>query len=139
MVNGGVHGLSGGGKRAGSQHLDLLRVSDSGTGIDGLLLGLLQLSSEVPKLRYLSFDKGISQLLYGSVDNRLIGVPRFEYALSKGIEGGLHTVARSSAQFDGENGVTFTHSEVGARTDVVEYESHKFCLPLIVVGVVDGR
>ena len=46
----GVHGLSGGGEGAGGQHLNLLRMSDFGVGIDDFLSGLLKLSGEVLEL-----------------------------------------------------------------------------------------
>ena len=107
-VDGGVHCLSGGGERAGSEDLDLLRVSDGVASVDDFLSGFLQFSSEVPELRNFAFDEGISQLLYGSVDDGLVSVSRFEYALSKGIKRGLRAVARSGTQFDSEDGVTFT-------------------------------
>ena len=96
-VDGGVHGLSGGGERTGSQYLDLLRVSDGGAGINDFLSGFLQLTGEVSELRYLAFDEGVSQLLYCSIDDELVRVSHFEYSLLKGIEGGLRTIARSSA------------------------------------------
>ena len=137
-VDGGVHGLSGGVECTGGQYLDLLRVSDGVAGIDNFLSSFLQLSGEVLELGYLAFDKGVPQLLYGLVNDELVGVSRFEYALSKGVEGGLRTVARLSAQLDGEYGVAFTHCEVSPRTGVVEYEPHKFSLSFIVVSVVNG-
>ena len=90
------------------------------------------------KLGHFSFNERISQLLYGSVDDGLIGMSGLKYALPKGIEGGLCTLARLCTQFDGEDGVTFTHSEVGSRAYVVEYESYKFGLPFVIVGVADG-
>ena len=138
-VNGGVHGLLGRGERAGSQYLNLLRMFDSEAGIDDFLLGLLQLSGEVSELGYFAFNEGVSQLLYGSIDDELVGVSRFEYAWSKGIEGGLRTIARSSTQSDGEDRVTLSHSEVGTRAGVVQYEPYKFGLSFVVIGVANGR
>ena len=137
-VDGGVHSLPGGGERAGSQYLNLLRVSDSDAGVNDLLSGFLQFSGEMPELRYLAFDEGVSQLLYGSIDDELVRVSRFEYALPKGVEGGLRTIARSSAQFDGEDGVAFAHSEVGTRTGVIKYKPYKLGFSFIVVGIANG-
>ena len=49
-LNGGVHGLSSGGKGAAGQHFDLLRMSNFGTCIDDFLSGLEEFLSEVSKL-----------------------------------------------------------------------------------------
>ena len=137
-VDGGVHGLPGGGKCAGGQHLDLLRVSDRAAGIDDSLSGFLQLSSEVSELGYFAFNKGISQLLYSSINDALVGMPGFKDALSKGIEGRMRTVARSCPQFDRKYRVSFTHGEVGTWAGVVKYEPYILGPALVVVGVVDG-
>ena len=138
-VDGRVHGLSGGGERASGQYFDLLGVSDCVSSVDDFLTSGLQFLGEVSELGHFAFDKGISESLYGVIDDGLVVVPRLEYALSKGVERGLRTVARSSSQFDSEDWVTFTHSEMGARTRIVEYKSYEFGLSLVVVGVVDGR
>ena len=91
------------------------------------------------ELGHLTFNEGISQLLHGLIDDGLVDVSRLEYTLSERVERGLRPIARSSSQLDGKDGVTFTHSEVGTRTGVVEYESYKFGLPFVIVSVVDGR
>ena len=130
--NRGVHGLVGGGKGAGGQHLNLLRMSDFGVRIDDFLTGLLKLLSEVSELLHLAFDEGVSQLLHGSVDDGLVRLPEFEDALSKGVKGGLCTVAGSCAQFNREYRVTFTHGEMGTRAGIVEYESHVFGFALVI-------
>jgi hypothetical protein len=49
-LNGGIHGLSGGGEGTAGQHLDLLCVSDFGAGVDDFLLGFEELPSEVSEL-----------------------------------------------------------------------------------------
>ena len=138
-VGRGVHGLTSGGEGAGSQHLDLLHVSDLGAGIDDFLSGLLEFSSEGSKLKNFAFDERVPQLLHGSVDDELVGLPGLEDALSKGIEGGVRTITRSRPQLDCEYWMSFAHGEVGAWTSVVEYESHVFGPAPVVVGVVDGR
>ena len=138
-IDGRVHGLSCGGEGTGGQHLHSLGMSDLGTGVDHFLPGVLEFSGEGSKLKDFSLDEWISQLSYGSVDDGLIGLPRLEDTLSKGMEGGLRTVSRSRSQFDREHRVSFTHGEVGAWTTVVEYEPYVFGLALIVVGVVNRR
>ena len=92
----GVDGLMSGGEGTSGQHLDLLRVSDCCLCVDNLLSGFLEFSSEVPELQHFAFDEGISKLLYGAVDDGLIGLSGFEDALPERIEGRLRTVARSS-------------------------------------------
>ena len=92
-----VHCLTGGGESAGGQHLDLLGVSDFSASIDNLLLSLLKFLSEVSKLQHLALDKGIPQLLYGSINDELVGLSRLEDALSKRVEWGLCAVAGSCA------------------------------------------
>ena len=90
------------------------------------------------ELGHLAFNKRVSQLLYGTIDEGLVGVSHLEDPLSKRIEGGLRTVMRSSSQLDGEDGVTFSHGKVGSRTNIVDYESYEFGFPFVVVSVVDG-
>ena len=138
-IDRGVHSLSGSGEGASGQDLHLLGVSDFGAGVDDFLSDLLKFSGEGSKLKNFSLDKRIPQLLDGSVDDRLVRLPGFEDTLSKGIERRMHTIARSCPQFDCEHRVSFAHGEVGAWADVVEYKSHVFGFPFIVVGVVDGR
>ena len=137
-VGGGVHGLSSSGEGAGGQHFHLLGMSYFGAGIDNLLSGLLELLGEGSKLKDFSFYEGIPQLLHGSVDDELVGLSGLEDALSKGIEGGMHTVARSCLQLDCKHRMSFTHGEVCAWAGVVEYESYVFGPTLVVVGIVDG-
>ena len=93
----------------------------------------------MPELGHLAFDKGVSQLLYGTIDDGLIVVSRLEYTLSKGIERGLRTVTGSSSQSNSEDWVAFAHSEMSAWTRIVEYKPYKLGLPLVVIGIVDGR
>ena len=137
--DGGVHGLAGHGEGAGSQHFNLLRVLDFGASVDDFLSGLLKLLGEVLELQHLSFDEGVPQLLYGSVDDELVRLSELEDALSKGMKGGLRTLTRSCAQFNHEYWVSFTHGEVGARAGVVEYKAYVFGLALVVVSVINGR
>ena len=115
----GIHGLSGSGEGTGGQHLHLLGVSDFGVGVDDLLLGLLKFLGEGSKLKNFSFDKGIPQLLHGSVDDDLVWLSGFENALSKGVERRVRTVTRSCPQLDCEHRVSFTHGKVGARASIV--------------------
>ena len=71
-LDGSVHGLSGGGEGTTGQYFDLLHVSNFGASVDDFLLGFEKLLGEVSELQHFSFDEGVSQLLYGSVDNGLI-------------------------------------------------------------------
>ena len=87
-IRGLIHRLSSSGEGTGGQHFDLLRVSDTGTGIDDLLPGFLEVLRESSKLLYFSFDEGVTQLLYGAIDDGLIGLSRFKDPLAKRIEGG---------------------------------------------------
>ena len=96
-IDGRVHGLSGGGERASGQHLDLLGVPNCISGVDDLLSDFLQVLGEGAKLGYLAFDEGVSQLLYGAIDDGLVGMARLKYSLSEGVERGLRTIARSSS------------------------------------------
>ena len=138
-IRGLIHRLSSSGEGTGGKHFDLLRMSDTGTGVNDLLSGFLEVLRESSKLLYFSFDEGVTQLLYGAINDGLIGLSRFEDPLAKRIEGGLGPVAGSCAKFDREHGVSFAHGEVGARADIVEYEMYVFGLALVVVCVVDGR
>ena len=138
-LDGGVHGLSGSSESAAGQHFDLLRVSYFGAHVDDLLSGFEELSSEVSELSHFAFDKGVPQLLQCSVDDRLIWLPVFEDALSKGMKGGLRTVAGSRSQLDREHRMPFAHSEVSSRAGVVEYKSHVFRFAFVIVCVIDGR
>ena len=95
MFGGSIHGLSCGGEGAAGQHLDLLCVSDFISGVDDFLAGLEEFLGEVSELQDLALDEGISQLLYGSIDDGLVGLPILEDTLAKGVERGLRTVARS--------------------------------------------
>ena len=49
-LDGSVHGLLGGGKGAGGQHLDLLCMSDFGASVDDFLSGFLEFLGEVLEL-----------------------------------------------------------------------------------------
>ena len=91
----GIHGLTSSGKGAGGQHLDLLGVTDFGPGIDHFLSRCGKFLSEVSKLKDFSFNKRIPQPLHRSVDESLVRLSMFEDALTKGMEWGLGTVARS--------------------------------------------
>ena len=93
--DGSVHSLAGGGEGAGGQHFDLLCVLDFGTSVDNFLPSFLKFSSEVSELYHLSFDEGVSQLLYCLIDDGLVGLPGLEDVLTKGMERGLHTITRS--------------------------------------------
>ena len=138
-VDGGVYGLAGGGEGAGGQHLDLLCMSNFGARIDDFLSSFLELLSEVSELQHLSFDEGVSQLLYGSIDDRLVWLSGLEDSLAERVERGLRTIARSCTQLDCEHRMSSTHSEECAWAGVVEYELHVFGLAFVIVGVVDGR
>ena len=59
-VCGSVYGLSGGGEGTGSQHLNLLHMTDFGSGVNYFLLGFEELLSEVAELQRLSFDERVS-------------------------------------------------------------------------------
>ena len=135
----GVHSLSSGRKGAGSQHLDLLSVLDFGSSVDDFLLRLEEFLGEVSELEHFTFDKWVFQLLYGSVDELLVRSSILEDALTKGMKGGLRTIARLRSQFDGEDRVSFSHCKVGSGACVVEYESYVFGFALIVVGIIYGR
>ena len=138
-VGRGVHGLSSGSEGAGGQHFHLLGMSDFSAGVDDLLSGLLEFSGEGSKLKHFTFDEGVSRLLYGSVDDGLIGLSGLEDTLSKGVEGGMHTVAGSCSQLDREHRVSLSHGKVSTWTSVVEDKPYIFGPALVVVGVVDGR
>ena len=138
-VDRGVHGLAGGGEGASSQHLDSLHMSDFGASFDDFLSGFLKFLGEVSELQHLAFDKGVPQLLYGSIDDELVRLSKLEDTLSKGIKRGLRTIVRPCTQFDREYWVSFTHGEVGARAGVVEYESYVLGFALVVVSVVNGH
>ena len=113
-------------------------MSDAGTSVDDLLSCILEVLRKPAELLYLSFDKRVAKLLHGAIDDELVGLPRLEDPLAKRIEGGLGAVARSCTKFDREYGVSFTHSEMGTRADVVEYEVYVFSLALVVVRIRDG-
>ena len=49
-IGGGVHGLSGCGEGTTSEHLNLLGMSNFGTGVDDFLSSLEEFLSEVSKL-----------------------------------------------------------------------------------------
>ena len=138
-ISGHVHCLSSSGEGAGGEYFDLLRVSDASASVNDFLSGFLEVLRESSELLYLSFDKGVAQLMYSMVDDRLVGLPRLEDPLAKRVEGGLGAVARSCAKFDREYGVSFSHGEVGAGTDVVKHEVYIFGLALVIVCIVDGR
>ena len=138
-VGGGVHSLSGGGESADGQQLYLLRVSDTGASVNNLLSRVLEVLRKLTKLLYFSFDEGIAKLLDGAVNDELIGLSQFEDPLTERVERGLCAVARPCAKFDREHGVSFTHGEMGAGANVVEYEVYVFGLALVVIRIVDGR
>ena len=137
-IRGFIHRLSGSGEGTGGKYLDLLRVSDTSVSVDNFLSGVVEVLRKSSKLLYLSFNKGVAQLLHSSINDKLVGLSRFKDSLAKRIEWGLGATARSCAKLDREHGVSFTHGEVGARADVVEYEMYVFGLALVVVRVVDG-
>ena len=117
----------------------MLRVSDASASVDDLLLCVLEVLRKSAELLYFSFDEGIAKLLHGAIDDELVRLSRLEDPLAKRVEGGLGTVARSCPEFDCKYGMSFTHSEVGARADVIEYEVYIFSLALVVIRVGDGR
>ena len=133
-----IHRLSGSGEGTGGEYFDLLSVSDASASVDDFLPGFLEVLRKSSELLYFSFDERVAQLLHSAVDDELIGLSRLKDSLAKRVEGGLGAVARSCAKFDREHGVSFTHGEVGAGTDVVEYEVYVFGLALVVVCIVDG-
>ena len=135
--DGSIHGLSCGSKGAAGQHLDLLRVLDFGASVNDFLSSLEEFLGEVPELQHFSLDEGVSQLLYGAVDNRLVGLSVLKNALSKGMKRGLRTIARSCSQLNREHRMSFTHGKVGPGARVVEYESHIFGLAFVIVSVVN--
>jgi hypothetical protein len=137
-VDGGVHCLAGGGEGASGQHFDSLCLSNFGTGLNDLLSDFLELLSEMSELPHLTFNEGISHLLYRSIDDGLIRVSGLEHSLTKGVEGRLRTVARSCTKLDCEHRVTFPHGEVSVWAGVVEYEPYVLGLALVVVGIVNG-
>ena len=92
-----IHSLSGSGEGTAGQHLDSLGLSDFSTGVDDFLSNFLELPSEVSELQHFSFDEGIPQLLYSSVDDGLVWLSVFEDVLTEGVKGGLRTVTRSCA------------------------------------------
>ena len=108
-------------------------------GVDEFLPGFLEVLCKPSELLHFSFDEGIAQLLYGAVNDGLIGLSRLEDPLAKRIERGLGAVARSCAEFDREYRVSFTHGKVGAGADVVEYEMYVLGFASVVVRVVNGR
>jgi hypothetical protein len=114
-------------------------MSDTGTSVDDFLSSLLEVLGESSKLLYFSFNEGVAQLVYCTIDNLLVGLSRLENPLAKRIEGGLGAIARSRSKFDCEHRMSFTHGEVGAGADVVEYEVYVFGLALVVVRIPDGR
>jgi hypothetical protein len=131
--------LAGSGEGTGGQHLDLLCMSDFGACLDDFLPGFLEFLSEVPELQYLTFDEGVSHLLYRSIDDILVWVSGLKHPLAKGTEGRLRAIAGSSAKLDREHGVAFPHGEVGTWAGVIEYEPYILGFALVVVGVVDGH
>ena len=137
-TSGFVHSLSGGGEGTDSQQFDLLRVSETGAGINDLLSRVVKVLRETAKLLHFSFDEGVTELLDGAVDDGLIRLARLEDPLAKRIEGGLGTIAGSCAKFDREYWVSAAHGKMSARADVVEYEVHVFGLALVIVRIVDG-
>ena len=94
-VDGGIHSLSCGSEGAAGQHLDLLRMADFGPSVDDFLLGFEELLSEVPELQHFSFDKGVPELLYSTINNELMRLSVLEDTLSKGVKRGLRTIVRS--------------------------------------------
>ena len=57
---GGVDCLSSGGEGTRSQHFDLLRMADFGTGIDDFLSGFEEFLREMSKLKDFPFDEWVS-------------------------------------------------------------------------------
>ena len=137
--DGGVHGLAGSGKGTCGQYFDLLCMSNLRACVDDFLSGFLELLSEVSELQHLTFDKRVTQLLYGSVNDGLVWLSELEDSLAKGTEGGLRPITRPCAQLDCEYRVSFTHGKVCAWAGVVEYESYVFGLAFVIVSVVDGH
>ena len=77
--------------------------------------------------------------MYGLVNEVLIQLSLLEKALAKWVEWGLGTIAGSSSQFDGEDGMSSSHSKEGPRARVVEYEAHILGLALVVVRISYGH
>jgi hypothetical protein len=134
-VGGCVHSLSSGSEGADGQQFDLLRVSDASASVDDLLSCVLEVLRKSAELLHLSFDERVAELLYGAIDDELVGLPRLKDPLVERIEGGLSAVARSHTKFDCEHGMSFTHGEMGTRADVVEYKVHVFRFALIVICI----
>ena len=137
-AGGFVDSLSRGGEGADSQEFDLLCMTDAGAGVDDLLSCVVKVLREVTKLLNLSFDEGVTELLDGAVDDRLIGLPRLEDPLAKWIERGLCSIARSCPKSDRKDRVSAAHGEMSARAGVIEYKMYVFGLALVVIRVVNG-
>jgi hypothetical protein len=99
----------------------------------------LEVLRKPTELLYFSLDERVAKLLYGTIDDELVGLSRLKDPLAKRVEGSLGAVARSCMQFDCEYGMSFTHSEMGTRANVVEHEVYVFSLALVVIRIKDGR
>ena len=137
-IGGCIHRLSSGGEGTGGKYFDLLRVSDASASVNDFLSGFLEILREPSKLLDFSFDEGVTQLLHRAIDDKLVGLSRLEDPLAKRVEGSLGAITRSCAQLDREYGVSFTHGEMGAGTDVVEHEVHVFGLALVIICIANG-
>ena len=69
-------------------------MSDFGSSVNDFLLRLEEFLGEVLELEHFTFDKWVFQLLYGSVDELLVWSSILKDALTKGMKGGLRTIAR---------------------------------------------
>ena len=93
----GIHRLSGSGKSACSQRLNLLGVADFSAGVDCFLSSFEKLLSELSKLEDLSFNEWIPESAHRTVDKLLVRLPILKYALPEWGEWRLGTVARSGS------------------------------------------
>ena len=130
--------MSGGGKSACGERLDVLGMTDFGAGVDYLLPSFKKLLGELSELKDFSFDERIAQSSYCAVDELLVWLSVLKYVLPKRGEWRLGPVVWSSLQFDGEDGVSLSHGEEGPGICVIQHESDVFGLATIVVSVSYG-
>ena len=113
-------------------------MSNAGAGVNDLLSCVVEVLREATELLHFSLDEGVAELLYGAIDDELVGLSRLKDPLAKRIEGSLGAFARSRPEFDREYGVSFTHGKMGTGAAVVECKVHIFGFAFVVVRVVDG-